>query len=133
MRKTKTDITEVLSNHVSVNGITFDNKHGAISLCFVMHEVNMRDKWGLYKKPYISWLGRHSRAKVRTNAIKLQDRQNAAQQQQCEDYIDQFRTLLPNLQLDMALVLVLVQDLDEFDNIKITKSNFVKLKSLHMI
>ena len=75
-----------------------------------MHEVNMRDKWGLYKKPYISWLGRHSRAKVRTNAIKLQDRQNAAQQQQCEDYIDQFRTLLPNLQLDMALVLVLVQD-----------------------
>ena len=68
----------------------------------------MRDKWGLYKKPYISWLGRHSRHK--TNAIKLKDRQNAAQQQQSEEYIDQFRTLLPNLQLDMALVLVLVQD-----------------------
>ena len=68
----------------------------------------MRDKWGLYKKPYISWLGRHSRH--RTNAIKLRDRQNAAQQQQSEEYIDQFRSLLPNLQLDMALVLVLVQD-----------------------
>ena len=68
----------------------------------------MRDKWGLYKKPYISWLGRHS--KHRTNAIKLRDRQNAAQQQQSEEYIDQFRSLLPNLQIDMALVLVLVQD-----------------------
>ena len=70
----------------------------------------MRDKWGLHKKPYISWLGRHSNAKVRTNAIRLHEKQNTAQQQQCEDDIHQLRTILPNLQLDMALVLVLVQD-----------------------
>ena len=70
----------------------------------------MRDKWGLHKKPYISWLGRHSNAKVRTNAIRLHEKQNTAQQQKCEDNIHQLRAILPNLQLDMALVLVLVQD-----------------------
>ena len=68
----------------------------------------MREKWGLHKKPYISWLGRHSKIRLRTNTIRLDERKSI--QKQTADEIDQFRVILPNLALDMALVLVLVQD-----------------------
>ena len=68
----------------------------------------MREKWGVHKKPYVSWLGRYSKVTVRTNAIKLDERKSI--QKQSGDDIDQLRAILPKLELDMPLVLVLVQD-----------------------
>ena len=69
----------------------------------------MREKWGLRKKHgYISWLGRHTKVTSRTNTIKLDERKSI--QKPSGDDIEHLRVILPNLQLDMALVLVLVQD-----------------------
>ena len=78
----------------------------------------MHEKWRVIKtkKPYISWLGsgirNHVKGKVvRTNAIRLEER-NSRQQQQVQHGNDngQLGIVLPHLQLNMALVLVLVQE-----------------------
>ena len=66
----------------------------------------MREKWGLHKKPYISWLGRYHKVRVRTNAMRLDERKCM----QKVDDTDQLRIILPKPELDMPLVLVLVQD-----------------------
>jgi hypothetical protein len=68
----------------------------------------MHEKWGLRNKPYISWLGSHTKLRKRTNAIRLEERKSS--QKPAGDDIDQFRVMLPNLSSDMPLVLVLVQD-----------------------
>ena len=75
-----------------------------------------RDKWGIHKKPYISWLGSHHRSRTKVsnkNAIRLDERRSTPQQQNIEeDDIDQLTKIIPRLQLETmaALVLVLVQD-----------------------
>ena len=75
-----------------------------------------RDKWGIHKKPYISWLGSHHRSRTKVsnkNAIRLDERRSTQQQQNIEeDDIDQLTKIIPRLQLETmaALVLVLVQD-----------------------
>ena len=77
-----------------------------------------RDKWGIHKKPYISWLGSHHRSRTKVsnkNAIRLDERRSNKQLQQNieeKDDIDQLTKIIPRLQLETmaALVLVLVQD-----------------------
>ena len=72
----------------------------------------MLEKFGVH----VSWLGmgsgKHAKGKVgkSQNAIRLDERNSGQQQQQSGNEDDQLPIVLPQLQLDMALVLVLVQD-----------------------
>ena len=65
----------------------------------------MRETWRIHKKFPMSWLA-GSRVKVtRATAIRLDERNQTGGDQ---NY--QLGAILPKLELDMALVLVLVQD-----------------------
>ena len=70
----------------------------------------MLEKFGVH----VSWLGagggKTTSNKKKTNAIRLEEKSSGQQQNQQGNDDDQLGVALPQLQLDMALVLVLVQD-----------------------